>query len=191
MLIEQASAELGWPGRSEVFEPQASERRVVVDLAREKLGPPLTRAGADVKVGVLPADPAGNTTESPLALICEFHRQPTAEQLDLAHKLAWNFCRTRLLITLECQRLRAWSCCVPPTAQQDRIIFDDAPSDLVPPTSLTDTALHALHWVSLVTGDFFQQRESAFRGWPGRLCVRAAKQQDVTHCLQPCPQANR
>jgi len=33
--------------------------------------------------------------------------------------------------------------------------------------------------------------QNAGGGWPGRLCVRAAKQQEVTHCLQPCPQANR
>lgn len=163
MLFGKASAELGWPDRQEVFEPHSSGRRVLVDLANTKLGTPLIRAGADVKVGVLPTDLSGDKTESPLALICEFHRQPTSEQLELAHNLAWNFCRTRLLITLERQRLRAWSCCLPPTAQETRVVFDDKPADLFSQSSVTETALHSLHWVSLVSGDFFRQREAAFR----------------------------
>lgn len=163
MLAGKASIELGWPDQAEIFEPRGPGRRVLKNLAVAKVEAPLIRAGAAVRVGVLPADISGDKTESPLAIVCEFSRQPTNEQLDLAHRLAWNFCRTRLLITLERQRIRAWSCCLPPTAEQERIVFDDHSTGLFSEATLTDTALHALHWVSLTSGAFFQAHEPAFR----------------------------
>jgi len=165
MLAGKASSELGWPNPDAVFDPKIPARRVLVDLAQTKLGIPLARANADVRVGVLPSELASDKTESPLALVCEFSRQPSSEQLDLAHKLAWNLCKSRLLITLERQRLRAWSCCVPPTKGDDRLVYDDGapPGHFPQMTSVSDTALHALHWISLTSGDFFQRREPKFR----------------------------
>ena len=83
----------------------------------------------------------------------------------LAHKLAWNFCRTRLLITAERDRLRAWTCCKPPTADiQAKLVFDDSgvvggQAEL---PSLSQTAASALHWVNLISGEFFRHRAKQF-----------------------------
>ena len=166
MLAGSAETELGWPNQKELFTPSSPVRRVLAHTVQARIGDPLRRAGADVKAGVLPADPFTEKTDAPLALVCEFNSTPTTEQLNLAHKLAWNFCRSRLLITLERQRIRAWSCCLPPDSD-DRIVFDDDASSHHAEASVSDTALHALHWISLASGDFFRKRKPAF-GSDGR-----------------------
>lgn len=165
MLLDQASRELGWPERRQVIKPSGGGNRVLAELAEEKIGLPLKQQGADVQVGVLSPAPETTTTESPLAIVCEFSKRPSDEQLQFAHKLAWNFCRTRLLITAERDRLRAWTCCKPPTADvQSKLVFDDSSSagqgDL--PT-LSQTAANALHWVNLISGEFFRRRPNQFR----------------------------
>ncbi|MCW5552346.1 MAG: N-6 DNA methylase [Verrucomicrobiae bacterium] len=100
-----------------------------------------------------------------MAIVCEFSKRPSDQQLQFAHKLAWNFCRTRLLITAERDRLRAWTCCKPPTADlQSKLAFDskaDGGQSNLP--SLSQTAASALHWVNLISGEFFRQRPKQFR----------------------------
>ena len=114
MLLDQASRQLGWPDRRQVIKPSVEEMRF------GRTGPgedrlPLERAGASVEVGVLSSAPEAANTDAPLAIVCEFSRRPRSI-VGFSHKLAWNFCRTRLLITAERDRLRAWTCCKPPTA---------------------------------------------------------------------------
>jgi len=166
MFFDEAANSLGWPGRKEVFQPRRGAPRVLAGLAAEKIGRPLRRAGAQAQVGLLPTNPGQDKTEAPLAVICEFTKRPSDEQMALAHRLAWNFCRTRLLITTERDRLRAWTCCKPPTADEaTKNVFDDRPSKgeqrLLP--SVSETGAHALHWVNLVSGEFFRQRENSFK----------------------------
>jgi hypothetical protein len=166
MLLDQASRQLGWPDRRQVIKPSGGGSRVLAELAREKIGLPLLRAGAAVEVGVLsPASETANT-EAPLAIVCEFSKRPPDKLFELAHKLAWNFCRTRLLITAERDRLRAWTCCKPPTADLNaKLVFDASGADgqQADLPSLSQTAASALHWVNLVSGEFFRQRASQFR----------------------------
>jgi hypothetical protein len=151
-------AELGWPERDEIFSPRSAARRVVIELLNSRLGAPLRELGADVQVGVIPTSVAAESAESPLALVCEFREQPTDEHLNQAHRIAWNFCRSRLLVTIERHRILAWSCCLPPD-DPARIVFDSGCDD----TSLQETAFHALHWISLSSGQFFDSRQKAFR----------------------------
>ncbi len=166
MLLDKASHELGWPERQEVIKPSGGGNRALAELAKEKIGLPLRREGAQVEVGLLSPSPAGSDTEAPIAVVCEFTKRPPEHLYTLAQRLAWNFSRTRLLITAERDRLRAWTCCKPPTSSlQDKLVFDDSgaaggQSDF---PSLTQTATSALHWVNLVSGEFFRLRENQFR----------------------------
>ena len=160
MLLDQASRQLGWPDRRQVIKPSGGGNRVLAELAKEKIGLPLIREGAAVEVGVLSPSVGTTNTEAPLAVVCEFAKRPSDELLQSAHRLAWNFCRTRLLITAERDRLRAWTCCKPPTADlKTKLVFDDAGQ--LP--SLSQTAAEALHWVNLISGEFFRQRTKQFR----------------------------
>src|SRR5437763_1196677 len=127
MLLDQATRELGWPERRQVIKPSGGGNRVLAELVKEKIGLPLKHLGAEVQVGVLSPAPESAGTEAPLAIVCEFTKCPSDQLLHFAHKLAWNFCRTRLLITAERDRLRAWTCCKPPTAAvQTKLVFDDS-----------------------------------------------------------------
>lgn len=166
MLLDQASHRLGWPDRRQVIKPSGGGNRVLAELAQEKIGLPLKREGATVEVGVLSPSPETANTEAPLAIVCEFGKRPPEQLFELAHRLAWNFCRTRLLITAERDRLRAWTCCKPPTADlQTKLVFDDsgAACGQADFPSLSQTAASALHWVNLVSGEFFRQRTNQFR----------------------------
>jgi hypothetical protein len=166
MLLDQASRRLGWPDRRRVIKPSGGGNRVLAELAHEKIGLPLKREGADVQVGILSSAPESTGTEAPLAIVCEFTKRPSGQLLQLAHKLAWNFCRTRLLITAERDRLRAWTCCKPPTAEiEAKLAFDDdsgaGGEDDSP--SLSQTVANELHWVNLISGEFFRRRPTKFR----------------------------
>ncbi|MCA9050142.1 MAG: N-6 DNA methylase [Planctomycetaceae bacterium] len=156
MSQEFDTQRLGWPDRGELFAPTGGARRQLVEFADSRIGIPLRRHGAEVNVGVLPSALTSDSAESPLAIVCEFQQPPTDEQLSEAHRLAWNLCRTRLLVTVERHRLRAWTCCLPPD-DPNRQVFDG------PEPSVSDTALHALHWLSLATGEFFNRRQESFR----------------------------
>jgi hypothetical protein len=165
MLFEEATATLGWPERQEVFAPRCVSKRVQVETAKAKIETPLKRLGADISVGLLASNPNEEKTEAPLAIVCDFGQSASDTQLDAAQQLAWNFCRSRLLITLERHRLRAWTCCLPPTSSiHDRIVFDDTTN--LPDATLfpiSESALHALHWISLSSGEFFERRKPSFR----------------------------
>jgi Type I restriction-modification system methyltransferase subunit len=166
MLLDQATEKLGWPDRRDVMKPSGEGNRVLAELAQEKIGLPLKREGAQVEVGILSPSPSGTDTEAPLAIVCEFSKRPSDRLYALAHRLAWNFSRTRLLITAERDRLLAWTCCKPPTVDlKDKLAFNDSSAfggEKSIPT-LSQTATNALHWVNLITGEFFRQRANQFR----------------------------
>src|SRR4051812_15521044 len=111
MLLEDAHQKLGWPAPAAVLRPTGAGPSVYAQLVQAKLGRALSRredvSGLDV--GILAADPFSNTTEAPLAVVCQFKRQASAAALEEAHRLAWNFCRSPLLITLEPHLIRSWT----------------------------------------------------------------------------------
>src|SRR2546425_6988236 len=111
MLLEQACDWLGWPEPQLVRDPKGEGAAVCAASVARRIGEPLKRAcpGLVVETGVLTSDPNSGATSAPLAVICQFPSGAPPEALREAHRLAWNFSGTALLITLEPQRLMAWS----------------------------------------------------------------------------------
>lgn len=79
---------LGWPDQDELFSPEKAARRQLVELADSRIGTPLRRQGAKLRVGVLPSSLTSDSAESPLAIVCDFQQPPTDLQLNEAHRLA-------------------------------------------------------------------------------------------------------
>ena len=171
-LLQQAHQQLGWPSPEQVLNPSGAGPRVFAALAEEKLGLAIRRR-PDVKginVGVLTLDPNSNATQAPIAIVCEFYNRVSSETIRETHALAWNFCRAPLLITIEPQQIRAWTCCEPPTVP-DLLNYDgseinaeivDARIDFSDELSLPQQAARSLHWIQLVSGQFFRDREHRF-----------------------------
>ena len=128
-------------------------------LARQKLQSAIRRIDgcSKSKVGILTENPNAKTSQSPIAVVVEFPRPVTETALKEVHRLAWNFARSPLLITIDPVAIRSWSCCEPPEAAEamfSRIEISDARINLVDAQEL---AAHALSWTSLVSGDFFRE----------------------------------
>ncbi len=158
---------LGWPQPDQVFEPKGAGASVYAEFARTKIGGALKLAHPNVvvRVGVLAPDPHSDSTEAPLAVVCEFPRGARDEELDLAHSLAWNFSRTALLITLEPHRLIAWSCFQDPTQPEGKRRVCELPTPVgFKPTGtpLQREVRDLLHWVSLITSRIQQKRPTQF-----------------------------
>ncbi len=169
MLLDLAHQQLGWPTKTQVLDPPGSGPKVYARLANQKLGDTLRRRqdAGNVRVGILAPDPIAKATEAPLGIVCEFSRSVSPATLQETHRLAWSFCRSPLLITLEPHAIRAWSCCEPP---QRGDLFDspaaeitDARIDLQPGASLAEQAARSLNWVDLVSGEFYRRHEQRFR----------------------------
>jgi len=152
---------LQWPEPEHVFKPPGAGPAVYRRLAQLKIEAPLTREmGEDqVRVGVLAGNPSADTSDAPIGLVCEFNQALTPEMLNHTRKLAWNFCRTPLLITLEPHLVRAWSCFEKPDGQSGE--FPDSPvagAGAGKLSSLADT----LHWIYLASGMFLSQNADRF-----------------------------
>jgi hypothetical protein len=165
MLYEEAQRWLGWPNRDQAFSPEGAGPRVHAEYAQKKIGGALKLAhpGVAVTVGVIAPNPTTDLTEAPLAVVCEFPRGASDEELNLAHRLAWNFSRTALLITLEPHQLIAWSCHQDPNQPDDRRRVCSLPT----PEGFTgaghDTQVRSLlHWVSLLSNRIQQDRPGLF-----------------------------
>jgi len=157
---------LGWPAPEQAFEPSGAGAKVYADFAQKKIqgAVQIAHPGVAVKVGLIAADPNSDSSEAPLALVCEFPRAATDEILDLVHQLAWNFSRTALLITLEPQRLIAWSCYQNPTLKGRRILCELPSAEDFAKTNTHEQRVvrDLLHWVNLITHRAQQDRPSQF-----------------------------
>jgi type I restriction-modification system DNA methylase subunit len=149
---------LGWPAPEQTFNPEGAGAKVHAGFARKKILEEIKRQhpGMELQAGIIAADPRTDTSEAPLALICEFPRAVREEVLDLVHKLAWNFSRTALLVTLEPHRLIAWSCHQDPSLPMDkrRIRSCEPPKPGNPKPAGTrqqHEIRDLLHWVNLIT----------------------------------------
>jgi type I restriction-modification system DNA methylase subunit len=167
MLLDDAHNQLGWPCQKQVLEPVGAGARVYADFAREKIGAALRRKFDKLQVdtGVLAADPSSDSTEAPIAVVCQFPSGVPGDVLDEAHRLAWNFSRAALLVTLEPHRLIAWSCCQHPKEPLENRLVCELPTSAQ--VSLTGTAEQQsvrdlLHWVSLITGNLLKQQQVKF-----------------------------
>ncbi|HEV7587696.1 MAG TPA: N-6 DNA methylase, partial [Longimicrobium sp.] len=169
MSLDFAAQHLGWPSRDEILTPSGAGPRVFAELAREKLGKAL-RLRPDVPsvdVGVLVLDSAADATDAPIAIVCEFHTAVSLETLEETHRLAWNFCRAPLLVTLEPHVIQAWSCCEPPSdlglLQDNTAKVDELQVSTLEISSLSQQAAESLHWVELASGEFFRKHHERFR----------------------------
>jgi len=157
---------LGWPDPEQVFTPSGAGAKVYAEFAEKKFAGALnqTHPGVKVRVGVIAADPNSDSSETPLALVCEFPRAVSDEVLDLTHKLAWNFSRTALLITLEPHQLIAWSCYQNPTQQELRRVCELPTPGGFKPTGTPQQRVvrDLLHWVNLITHRAQQERPKQF-----------------------------
>lgn len=170
MSLYEAHKQFDWPTPEQILDPSGAGPNVFAQLAKDKLGKAIERLqdGAGVKVGVLSASPEDDATESPIAVVCEFQRNASESTLQETHRLAWNFSRAPLLITIEPDLVRAWSCCEEPPAANENNPFkaqikkyelsaSDSQGDL------SSQAARSLHWVQLVSGQYFKENESHFK----------------------------
>ena len=161
-MLELAHEKLYWPKPSQIWEPSGSGPKVYAQLASEKIGEKIKREFREeargLTVSVLAANPEGDETEAPIAIVCQFSRPVSQALIREVHRLAWSFSRARSLITIEPQLLRVWSCCEPPKDQDEpEEVFRATETDLV------QQAADALQWVELVSGQFFQEHEGRFK----------------------------
>lgn len=167
MLLETAHEWLGWPQPQHIVEPPGAGARVYAEFAQRKIEQTLQRKfpRLSVETGVLAPNPLSADTVAPLAVVCQFPNGARLEELNEAHRLAWCFSRTSLLITLEPQRLIAWSCYRDPQQPENlrRVCELPTPGEFTPNgTPEQRTIRDLLHWVSLITGHLQRQRPEHF-----------------------------
>lgn len=169
MILDRFHSELGWPSSSDVLNPPGAGPRVLLDLASRKIGDSLRRldAACNVDVGVLARNPAGDGTETPFAIICSFDRTVPVNTIREAHRLAWNFSHTPLLVTLEPHLIRVWTCYEEPSSSESLEFLpselSELRSDAQSNISLIDQAIKDLDWLELLSGRFFERYEARFQ----------------------------
>jgi hypothetical protein len=170
MSLELAHQRLGWPRPEEVRKPSGEGPRIFAELARNKIGRPISQLLEHpyLKIGVLTPNSQSDSTEAPLAIVAEFNGQATDNALRELHRLAWNFSHSPTVITVEADLLRVWTCCEPPDKDrplQDYAVHTVAIRDLnrVDHSDIAEEATRVLHWVNLVSGQFFRERAERFR----------------------------
>jgi hypothetical protein len=169
LTIDQVAASLDWPEATALLAPTGGGASVLIDLAREKIGRGLAPliAPTDYRLGVLTAAPEAETTEAPLAIVLEFGFAVGVEILREAHRLVWNFSHSPTLITIEPDLVRVWTCCETPPPRDQPITsleVHSVPAELLSsaPRALEAQASRALHWLNLVSGEFFAAHAARF-----------------------------
>lgn len=163
-LLSELHKQLQWPKSEHIVDPPGYGPSVYGRLARLKIEAPLSRElGNDgVRVGVLVGNPYADTSEAPIALVCEFNRALTPSRLNQTRKLAWNFCRTPLLITLEPQLVRVWSCYEKPEGRDGRFPVEPIIGEHLDPSLDLSLLSEALHWAHLASGQFLALHAKRF-----------------------------
>ena len=167
--LEQTCLKLGWPTPADITNPQGAGAAVFCSLVQNKIGRSLQHlAGSkDLQLGVLMADHQASTSEPPLAIVAEFSGSANDEILREIQRLSWNFSHVPTLITLEPESMRVWSCCEAPdpeVALDSYLVAHVTPSQLHAEEldSLEARAARALHWINLVSGQFFEKNSERF-----------------------------
>ena len=113
------------------------------------------------------ADPNGTTSEPPFAIVAEFQSEVGADTLRELQRLSWNFSHAPTVITIEPSLLRVWSCCETPDPERpidqylvERLSAEHLGSEET--ASIEDSATRALHWINLVSGQFFAEHADRF-----------------------------
>lgn len=169
MLLEIACQNLGWPSHQEILRPKAAGPRHYAERVAQKIGQALQRMleGEEVVTGILCADSHADTSEAPIAVVCQFSRMVGDDILREAQRLCWNFSRTALLITLEPHRIQSWTCSKKPGEKRKTKDFRILPAieweeGESPASVLQQEAAQALHWVQLVSGGLLEKHKDKF-----------------------------
>lgn len=167
MSLELMHQKLGWPSPREVRHPTGEGIRVFSNLVQAKIGSAISLLpdGTNAKVGILLRNAKAVTTEAPLAVVVEFKTHASDQTLRELHRLAWNFSHSPAVVTVEPDLLRVWTCCEPPDNDRHMgdYVVDRLETNDISSSSLESRAAQALHWVNLVSGQFFQERAERFK----------------------------
>ena len=112
-------------------------------------------------------DPHAQTSEPPLAIVAEATAAIDSSLLRELHRLAWNFSHVPTVITVEPELLRAWTCCEAPDPSRkiEDYLVESLSADhfeMLPTASSATPDPQSLHWVNLVSGTFFEDRQPRF-----------------------------
>ena len=169
MSLDLAHEKLGWPSPEEIRNPSGEGARIFAGLAQAKIGRAISLRpdASDVKIGVLSRNSHTAATEAPLAVVAEFNGQASDNTLRALHHLAWNFSHSPTVVTIESNLLRVWTCCEPPEERllSEYVVKELSTNDLTTshPSDITKRATQALHWVNLVSGQFFRDHTERFQ----------------------------
>ncbi|MET1111800.1 MAG: N-6 DNA methylase [Allosphingosinicella sp.] len=169
LSLDQVAASLDWPEVAALVAPLGGGAAVLAELAREKIGRGLSHLAPSgtFRTAILTADPDAESSEALIAIVVEFTTAAGADVLRETHRLAWNFSHSPILITIEPDIVRVWTCCeTPPPSDKplDTLMVHEVPAAaLVGRTdALEQQAARALHWLNLVSGEFFAQNAARF-----------------------------
>ena len=168
-LLNLAHDRLGWPARKDIFNPKGAGPKVLAKLANDKIGLRIRNIDncGGAKVSIVSANPFKDSTEAPVAIICEFQRPVSHEVLLKAQKLAWNFSLAPQLITVEPNIIRSFTCCeLPDDMCEDASIYQIekvSREELESDEPLVIQAARSLHWIQMVSGELFNRHESRFK----------------------------
>jgi hypothetical protein len=164
-LLSLAEEVLGWPSREEIFRPKGGAKRVLADSADRKIGGAVRRLTEDTgaRVGILAPNPGTDVSDSPLALVCEFPRPVSDSVISETQRLAWNFSLSPLLVTVEPHLIRSFTCCEQEPWKKSPVEYEVQPGISREQISLSEQAARSLHWVNLITGQFFHENEHRFK----------------------------
>ena len=167
MSLDLLHEKLAWPDPEETRRPSGEGGRIFADLVHAKVERSVRHFAQDAKVSVLLRDSQTADTEAPLAIVTEFSRTASDEALRELHRLAWNFSYSPTVITIEPHILRVWTCCEPPDndrALGDYVVHKLPITDLAATnrSDLAQRATEVLHWVNLVSGQFFRENSERF-----------------------------
>ena len=112
----------------------------------------------------------GKATEAPLAIVCTFEREAPTNTLVELHRLAWNFSNVPLLLTVDENEVRAFTCSEPPSRDADQGLnpeIKEARYVLGTSQSESDRVSRdrrtPLHWLEIATGRFLREHKNRFR----------------------------
>ena len=179
MLLEQACNYFGWPTADVVLRPPGEGAAACVDAAERRIGLALKRKFPElsIDIGILSSTPDTAATVWPQAIVCQFKNGASSEAIREAHRLAWNFSGSALLIVLEPHRLTAWSCCQDPEqpeATRQLCELLDTQIAASEGSAVQGHVREMLHWVSLVTGAIIRRNPDSFpaNGRADRLLLK-------------------
>jgi hypothetical protein len=158
MFFDEAAAAFGWP------EAGVSTFSPVAVAACRKLQNRFQDKGL-THACLLSRNPAssvgsGQSQPHPLAIVCEFARDPGIETLREAHGLAWNLCEGEQIVFLIADQriIQAWSCLVPPSQWMQALLGGEAKLTHTSASgSQNEELLRSFQWVNLV-GGYFQKK---------------------------------